>query len=172
VTPTAPQHLTFIVHGEAVPQGSMKAFVPKGWNRAVLTSDNSRMKPWRAMVASAALDAQYTQPTWPTVSDKAIGLHIACYFVRPASVSPKKRPHHTVKPDSSKLLRAIEDALTKVLWKDDSQVVSTTITKEYARPDEPARVLIHVWELDLPTHVASVPRHAAALPLEGVTDRA
>jgi len=35
--------LTFQVYGEAQPQGSAKAFIPKGWKRPILTSDNAQL---------------------------------------------------------------------------------------------------------------------------------
>lgn len=31
--------LSFVVWGVAQPKGSAKAFIPKGWNRAVVTSE-------------------------------------------------------------------------------------------------------------------------------------
>lgn len=164
---TTPMRLAFTVPGEAAPQGSMKAFTPKGWTRPVLTSDNPRMKPWRAMVAAAALDAQFTQGTWPCVSTQAIRLDIVCAFVRPASVSVRKRPAHTVKPDASKLLRAIEDALTTILWRDDAQIVTACISKAYAPATEPAHVEIRIHEILAPDRVP-VPAVQACrlLPLE------
>jgi Holliday junction resolvase RusA-like endonuclease len=39
---------------------------------------------------------------------------------------------HTIKPDLTKLVRAVEDALTGVIWKDDSQVSSACSLKQYA----------------------------------------
>jgi len=146
-SPTLPQRLTFTVPGEAVPQGSMKGYVPKGWTRPILTNDNPKTKPWRAMVACAAIEAQFTQGGWPRISEQAIRLDIDCYFVRPASVSERKRPSMIVRPDASKLLRAIEDALTKILWRDDSQVVDLRISKHYAPAGEPAHTVIRVQEL-------------------------
>ena len=163
-----PMHLAFTVPGEAVPQGSMRAFMPKGWTRPILTNDNPRTKPWRAMVAAAAIDAQYSQGTWPHLSDRAIRIDIACYFVRPASVSERKRPSHTVKPDASKLLRAIEDALTKILWADDAQVIAATIHKTYAPADEPAHAVIRVAEIIVPIPAVTRTNHikrAAGMPL-------
>jgi Holliday junction resolvase RusA-like endonuclease len=50
----------------------------------------------------------------------------------------------TVKPDATKLLRGLEDALTGVVWRDDAQVVEQAVTKRYAER-EGARVV--VWEL-------------------------
>jgi hypothetical protein len=39
--------------------------------------------------------------------------------------------HPTVKPDIDKLVRAINDALTGILFTDDCQVVSISMTKDY-----------------------------------------
>jgi len=47
----------------------------------------------------------------------------------------------TTKPDSTKLMRALEDALTGVLWHDDSQVVAPLPVRIYG--DKPgARVIV------------------------------
>lgn len=40
--------------------------------------------------------------------------------------------HPTTKPDTTKLWRSTEDALTGVLWHDDAQIVAQYITKEWA----------------------------------------
>lgn len=43
--------------------------------------------------------------------------------------------HHTGRPDRLKLARAVEDALTGILYRDDSQSVGGVVTKSYgARP--------------------------------------
>ncbi len=39
--------------------------------------------------------------------------------------------HHTHKPDALKLSRAVEDALTGIVWVDDSQIVDEKLTKQY-----------------------------------------
>ena len=52
-------------------------------------------------------------------------------FERPKSVSKKKRPYHTVKPDLTNLAKLIEDAANKILWNDDSQIVDLRIYKFY-----------------------------------------
>ncbi len=142
-----PMRLSVTVQGEAIPQGSMRAFMPKGWKRPVLTSDNPRMKPWRSHVAACVETARQQQGTWPTLSTGAIRLGLCCVFVRPASVSARKRPHHTVKPDASKLLRAIEDALTRVLWRDDAQITTESVCKRYAEAGESAHVRVEIEEV-------------------------
>jgi len=41
-------------------------------------------------------------------------------------------PEHIVKPDEDKLLRPAQDALSGICWKDDCQIISVTVTKQYA----------------------------------------
>ena len=50
---------------------------------------------------------------------------------RPPSVPEHRRIHPTVKPDIDKLVRAINDALTGILFIDDCQVISMAMSKEY-----------------------------------------
>jgi len=64
-------------------------------------------------------------------------------FLRPKS-APKSRLHHVVKPDASNALKLLEDAGNGILWKDDSQIVFATVTKEYGDPE---RIEITVKEL-------------------------
>jgi Holliday junction resolvase RusA-like endonuclease len=46
-----------------------------------------------------------------------------------ATSAPK---HPAIRPDATKLLRSTEDALTSVLWLDDSQIVSQHVYKKFA----------------------------------------
>jgi crossover junction endodeoxyribonuclease RusA len=48
------------------------------------------------------------------------------------------------KPDCTKLLRALEDALTGILWIDDSQVVRQVVGKSYADTGD-AKIGAHVF---------------------------
>lgn len=61
--------------------------------------------------------------------EKALAVELKFYLTRPKSV---RRPLHTVKPDLSNMVKAIEDACNGVVWKDDSQIISLTCSKEYA----------------------------------------
>lgn len=131
--------VSFTVYGHPAPQGSSRAFVPKGWTRAIVTSTNPKLKPWRQEVAGAAknLDLECLS--------KDAGVKIVCHFFfdRPASVSKKKRPYMTVKPDVDKLLRAILDSLKGILIQDDCQVIDARGRKFYGSPE---RVEITVSE--------------------------
>jgi Holliday junction resolvase RusA-like endonuclease len=46
-----------------------------------------------------------------------------------------------------KLARAVEDALTGVLWRDDAQIAIEQLSKHYAERDEPERVRVRVEAL-------------------------
>ncbi len=50
----------------------------------------------------------------------------------------------TTKPDASKLVRALEDGLNGVLWRDDSQVAEIVAVKYYG---EPARAEVRIEKL-------------------------
>ena len=64
---------------------------------------------------------------------------INAFFPIPASW-PKKRKlaaqssviWHTAKPDGDNVLKAVGDGLNGVVWKDDSQVAFSKVTKQYA----------------------------------------
>lgn len=139
--------ISFTVYCKPQPQGSIRAFMPKGFTRPVLTSDNKGLKSFRQEVSQAALVARQESGA----ADLIFGKHQpveACfvfYFQRPPSI-PKKRVQHVVKPDLSKLVRAAEDSLTGIIFHDDSQIVSYGKTrKEYGLPE---RVEIAVFSLE------------------------
>jgi Holliday junction resolvase RusA-like endonuclease len=55
--------------------------------------------------------------------------------------------YHTVKPDRIKLARAVEDALTGIIWVDDSQCCDGPIIKRYPIPDEKIGVFVKIREI-------------------------
>jgi crossover junction endodeoxyribonuclease RusA len=136
--------LTFTVLGDPQPQGSMRAFIPKGWSRAVLTSSNKKMKPWRQEVAGTALAEM--EKAGLECSDNGVPFRLALVFrfKRPKSVR-KTVLYKTTHPDTDKLIRAILDALTGIVWHDDAQVVEIRAKKEFG---EHSGAQITFWELD------------------------
>ena len=115
----------FEVLGTPVPQGSMRAFLPKGWDRPIITSDNKKLKAWRAQVSQMAVLLWNHKPLPRTIPIK---LFLTFYFLRPKS---NKDVHKTTKPDVDKLCRAILDSLTGIVYEDDSQVIKAVIYKLY-----------------------------------------
>lgn len=78
-------------------------------------------------------------------------MEITAYYAIPKSASNKKRLmmlddqiRPTKKPDSSNVLKAIEDALNAVAYHDDAQIVETVIKRCYA--DFP-RVVVIITQL-------------------------
>lgn len=128
--------ISFIVRGIAVPQGSSRAFVING--RAVINSKTSKLTAWRDAIAT---EARKVAP--PTLLETP--LEVACNFniMRPKSAK-KFVVLVSKRPDIDKLLRAVLDACTGVVWRDDSQVAKITALKMYS--DEPG-VFIAIREL-------------------------
>lgn len=118
---------TFTVLGVPVPQGSMKGYVRGG--HAVLTSDNTKLRPWRDSVAWAAVEAMRAHGL--TVFEGPMVVRCEFFLPRPKS-TPKRITRPAKKPDLDKLLRSCLDAMTGIVFRDDAQVVTLTGWKRYA----------------------------------------
>ena len=132
--------LTFTVYGIPIPQGSSRAFIPKGWNRAVITAANAKTKPWRQEIAGAVI-AEIDKTGFQMLKD-GVSVEAVFYFDRPKSVKTWAK---TTKPDIDKLLRSLFDALTGHVFKDDSQVVDCNAYKRFGTP---ARCEVWIGEVD------------------------
>lgn len=136
------EKLAFFVPGMPATAGSKTPFIYKdkktGKSRVSIAPANKRQKPWMGVVRLAA-QRSYKKPpaTGPIV------LTIIFHFTRPKShfgtgkninkLKPSAPAEHIKKPDLTKLTRAIEDALSGVVWKDDSQVVKQNTYKKYSK---------------------------------------
>lgn len=120
--------LEFTVYMKPEPQGSTRAWVIPGTNRASVTTDNPKMKPFRSEVTRMALSC-LQDPGPMFVKGTPVRVEMVFTFRKPASA--KKRFHPVVKPDIDKLQRAILDALTGVAFDDDAQVVVAVANKKY-----------------------------------------
>ncbi len=137
--------LSFVVYGIPQPQGSAKAFVVKSpasrsGMRAIVTSDNTKNKPWRKDVADAALVA-IVESRWREL-EGAVTLAVDFYLARPLRVKADE-PHGSA-PDLDKLVRSVGDALTGLAWVDDAQVDVLHARKGYAAPGTLPRAEIAV----------------------------
>lgn len=121
--------IAFWVPGIPAPQGSMRAFMPRGSRLPVVTGDNPKTKPWRASVAYCAMQARGKRPLY----QGPVMLQASFYLPRPKSL-PKKVVDAIKKPDLDKLVRGVCDALKGVVWEDDSQVTSIVAIKNYGTP--------------------------------------
>ena len=139
--------LTFVVHSAGAPQGS-KRHVGNG----VMVESSKRVKPFRQDVRFTALDT--VDPAWDRTGP--MSLTVDFHFVRPKSHFTSKGaltkrapmfPTARTVGDIEKLCRALNDALSGVLFDDDSQVVECHARKLYA---ETALTIITLEHLDTP----------------------
>jgi crossover junction endodeoxyribonuclease RusA len=136
--------VTFRVIGKAEPKGSTKAFVGPRYRVPIVTSDNPRLRGWEQLVREqaqgVAQQGLFTQP---------ILIAVVFHLPRPQSL-PKLARHHRTRPDLDKLVRAVVDALTGLLYPDDAAVVELRAQKRYAEPGIAPWVCITVAEAPAP----------------------
>jgi len=133
--------IAFTVIGVSVPQGSKNP-----WGGEA----NPKTRPWRATVSAAAADAMQGAP----LLDGPIELTVEFVFPRPkghygtgrnAAVLKASAPQYVTRaPDVDKLARAIGDALSGIVFRDDAQVADLYVRKVYG---ESAHAFIEVRAL-------------------------
>ena len=131
--------ISFDVLGRPAPQGSKKSI---GGGRFI---EASKFLPsWRTDVKIAATTA-VTMNGWK-IAEGPVELEVLFYLDRPSTISKTKRPYPIVPPDVDKLVRAVCDALTGLVYRDDAQVIRLLAWKTYADTREPG-AFIRVNEL-------------------------
>jgi Holliday junction resolvase RusA-like endonuclease len=134
--------LAFTVYGAAQPAGSKTVGRTKAGATFVRDSAK-RGTPWRRQVAQVAGEAV----NGSGLMDGPLELSVIFTVPRPKShygargLRPSAPEYPTVRPDVTKLLRALEDACTGIVWRDDAQVIAQHAYKEYG---EPARAEVKV----------------------------
>lgn len=126
----------FFVPGKAAPGGSKTAFGFKRANGSIgarIIDAGKNNKQWRAVVSLEAKGAMTAPPLTGPVVARAVFV-----VARPKShlnskgqVKPSAPPFPTTKPDATKLWRAVEDAMTGIVWIDDAQVIHQSVSKVY-----------------------------------------
>jgi Holliday junction resolvase RusA-like endonuclease len=145
--------IAFTVDGVAVPAGSKKSFQhPSTYKILTLDSSGERGREWRHKVASEAAAAMGDDD--PLAG--AVELAIEFVIPRPQnhvtttgaeSAAARRRPYPTTRPDLTKLVRGVEDAITGICWRDDCQVVHTDAVKVYTKHGGRPRVHITITTL-------------------------
>lgn len=142
--------IEFTVWGRPVPAGSKtQAVSAKTGKRWIRDSSGSRGDAWRRTIKRYAKAA---------MEDRAplagpLTLELDFFLKRPkahynaAGLKPSAPlyPIDKGKPDTTKLVRAVEDALNGLVWGDDSQVVWQLATKRFDNAD---RVIVRVKPVD------------------------
>lgn len=154
--------ITFTVSGDPKPKGSIKAFVVnwpykskfkiielcksiidgQQWRPNVaLTSTTKGLKEWESKIKHSALAAMAAEPE---VWQGGVSVTAEFYIKRPKTHYGTGKNAGTLKdrfkailctktPDLDKLVRGINDPLTGVVYKDDSQIVTIAASKRYGR---------------------------------------
>ena len=126
-----------------MPRGSHTAVVRGG--RAVLL--DARREParkayaaWKIAVDAAAREAMGDD----ALLDGALALHVT-FWLRPPkneTRAQRQRAYCGTRPDADKLLRAIEDPMSGVVYVDDARIVLVRVEKLYARDRAPGAHVI------------------------------
>jgi Holliday junction resolvase RusA-like endonuclease len=133
--------ISFTAYGRPRPAGSKKfvGFIDHGpkKGRPLLVDDSGHKgRMWRRTVQRAAREVYNGRPLeWP------MRMRVDFYFRRPklhyvgnnrgGRLKDSAPSEHVTKPDTTKLLRSIEDALTGIVYVDDSAIVSQLASKHY-----------------------------------------
>jgi crossover junction endodeoxyribonuclease RusA len=121
--------LQFFVAGDPIPEGSTRAFLVKGKPR--ITHGNAAMDQWRQRIATEAQHASGGAWYIAKRDGTGDGVDISLEFLIPRPAGARGDAMPTKRPDVDKLERAALDALTEVLFDDDSQVLRLTGEKVY-----------------------------------------
>ena len=139
--------IEFKVEGRPVPQPRPRVYrTATGKSKAV----NSRQSiNYKRIVKYAALSEMNKQRL--TMTDRPLAMRLTFVFAPPKSYTKKKieavksgELRYTKKPDLDNLAKAILDACNNTVYKDDSQIITLSINKEYGHTDH---VLINITEV-------------------------
>ncbi|EFA26061.1 RusA family crossover junction endodeoxyribonuclease [Pediococcus acidilactici] len=131
------------IDGEPVPQGRPK-FVSRG--KFVSAYDPPKSKTYKKLVAQSVREQYHGEPL-------DCPLYVVLNVFRPVqkSISKAERARKlsgvhrpTVKPDLDNYYKAVTDACTGIIWRDDALIVNVKMGKYYS--EEP-RVEMEVQEL-------------------------
>jgi Holliday junction resolvase len=142
------------VPGLCKPAGSKRGFFNKKSGKVMIVDACAKSRPWKTDVKAFATEVYKGPPLMGPVEVIAV-----FYVPRPkghygsgknaAQLKSSAPAFPTTKPDLLKLMRACEDALTGVIYKDDSQIVVEHMFKVYADQRGPG-VSIEIIPLDKP----------------------
>lgn len=136
--------ISFYAPGAPQSKGSAKGFYNQKLGRVIITNDNTRAKPWAAVVTLLAREAMAGRAP----IEGPVRVQLGFCFQRPKAHFTRRglRPDApslvSKKPDVDKVTRTVLDAITMAaVWGDDAQVAELIVEKRYA--DQPGvRVLV------------------------------
>jgi Holliday junction resolvase RusA-like endonuclease len=143
--------VAFTVYGKPQPAGSKRGFpIKRGGEytgKVAVVDDAKGSRAWKQEVASVAVKAMSgTLDDLPfVILNGPLMLEVTFYLARPKShyrtgkhaelLREAAPAYPTTRPDATKLVRAVEDAMTGIVWNDDAQVVTQVVHKRYGIPE-------------------------------------
>lgn len=140
--------ISFSVVGRPQQRGSKRPMPRKGGGPVLMIDANKKSGPWMDAVAHRAAEAMNGRPLMrgalkvvATFNFKRPGTH---YYKRKAGdLLRDDAPHfHESTPDADKLLRAIGDAMSGVVYVDDKQIALVKVAKVYTGSSEGVDVIV------------------------------
>lgn len=123
------------VPGVARPQGSKRPIRLKTGKIILLENNHAELKAWRVMIATLAAE----QMTGKQMFEGPLSIDVLFIFTRPklhynskGLLKDSAPMWKTSKPDVDKLIRAVGDSLTGIVYRDDSQIVHGTFAKRFS----------------------------------------
>jgi crossover junction endodeoxyribonuclease RusA len=139
------------VTGTPVQQGNTKSAMVRG-QRRTWHREGERLTAWRSLVALYAQASMTTDP-WECPVLLVLDIRMPrppSHLRKDGALRLRAPQHHTSPPDLDKLLRAVMDALTGVVYRDDAQVVRTILSKSYADNTLAAGASIGAYPISTP----------------------
>lgn len=147
--------ITFEVLGVPAPKGSSRAMMKGGHAINVPSGSNAnrdKIKAWSTAVREQALEACGADRTAPVFVCTALSVEIVFCMARPmghwgkgknaGKLVPTAPQYPATKPDIDKLVRTTLDAMTGLVFDDDSRISRLVATKEWARPGHEGAVIV------------------------------
>lgn len=133
--------LEMFVPGRPAPQGSHRHV-----GNGIMVESSKAVGPWRTVVAWHAAQAWTATPL-----DGAVAVVYEFVMPRPSGTPKRSTPPAIKRPDIEKLARAVSDALSGIVWRDDSQVVDMRLIKRLAELDEQPGMRVQVRAVEVAT---------------------
>lgn len=162
--------ITFFIPGQPVPQGRPRCRCLRMGRRAVPQIYNAHeADEWKATIS---IITRQNAPKAPLTG--SVRLMATFMLARPATHYRGKAKAlraeapiwHTGKPDTDNLVKALKDAMTRIMWVDDSQVCDEHVIKIFTNDGKPGCLVsievidpvlepLHELCLNLSTEVAN-----------------
>ena len=127
--------ISFTVYGEPTPKGRPKFARMNNFVRAYT--------PKNTIVAERGFLEQALAHKPPKPLEGALVVSLRFYKAKPKSY-PKRIVHWAKKPDIDNIIKLVLDALNKIFWNDDAQIVELHARKDF---DAVPRTEVEIWEV-------------------------